>query len=748
MFPLFLFSARLLNGMMIALLAVQAAAAEGEISSGTRKMAERLAAIARDMLPMDNPFLNMERAELAQHHLSQATDLVDQLDLRQRLAVELLNGGKSAAAAAEFGRFEEQLQKARPDAFARLKPQLREYQALCHLRIGEQENCLTNHTSESCLFPIRPAGVHRLPRGSREAMRILSELLAENPSNLNARWLLNVACMTLGEYPAKVPAQWLLPPALFESDHDIKRFPEIAGGLGLDVDGLAGGSILEDFDGDGNLDLMVSSMGLRDPLRFFRNNGDGTFSDRTAQAGLTGETGGLNLIQADYNNDGFPDAVVLRGGWMGAAGRFPLSLLRNNGNGTFDDVTEEAGLLRFFPTQTAVWFDFNGDGWLDLFVGNESTPDHARPCELFRNNRDGTFTECAANTGADVVGFVKGVACGDYDNDGRPDLYISRRGQPNILLRNTGPAAPAAPSSSAWKFTEVTASAGVEGPVQSFPTWFWDYDNDGWLDLFVAGYQIRDAGDIARDYLGMETKAERARLYHNNRDGTFSDVAPAVRLNKVLYAMGSNFGDLDNDGWLDCYVGTGDPELGTLIPNRMFRNNEGTSFQDVTTSGGFGHLQKGHAISFGDIDNDGDQDVYETMGGAYSGDRYRNVLFENPGHGNHWITLKLEGVVSNRSAVGARVKLTLLKGGKKREIHRVVSSGGSFGASPLRREIGLGRADAIESIQITWPATGKSQQFTNVAMDRFYRIQEGAEDLASLPIKPFRLRPGTKAHQH
>src|SRR5262249_53339789 len=149
----------------------------------------------------------------------------------------------------------------------------------------------------------------------------------------------------------------------------------------LDRDGHAGGVVMDDFDGDGNLDLLMSSMGVQDPIQFFHNNGDGTFTERTGASGLTGEIGGLNIVSADCNNDGPLDFLLLRGVWMGVAGHYPNSLLRNNGNGTFDDVTEEAGLLSFHPTQTATWFDYNGDGWLDLFIGNETTSeDTPQPC--------------------------------------------------------------------------------------------------------------------------------------------------------------------------------------------------------------------------------------------------------------------------------------------------------------------------------------------------------------------------------
>jgi hypothetical protein len=259
-------------------------------------------------------------------------------------------------------------------------------------------------------------------------------------------------------------------------------------------------------------------------------------------------------------------------------------------------------------------------------------------------------------------------------------------------------------------------------------------------------------GDICADYLGLPSAGERARLFHNNQNGTFTDVTRAAGLDHVLHAMGCNYGDLDNDGWLDFYLGTGDPDLATIIPNRMFRNDGLGHFQDVTTSGGFGHLQKGHGVSFGDIDNDGDQDIYEDMGGAVSGDIYHNVLYENPGHGNHWIVFKLEGVQSNRAAIGARIQVVVDSGSGERSIFKTVSSGGSFGASPLRQEIGLGQAKAIRYASVFWPMTGKTQVLNKLTMDRFYRVREGASQAESWELKAFKIgTPGAHpghAHHH
>ena len=167
------------------------------------------------------------------------------------------------------------------------------------------------------------------------------------------------------------------------------------------------------------------------------------------------------------------------------------------------------------------------------------------------------------------------------------------------------------------------------------------------------------AADMAADYLGLPSTGERGRLYRNQGDGTFADVTRAAGLYKIVPTMGLNFGDLDNDGWLDIYLGTGDPDFSSLVPNRMFRNADGRFFQDVTTAGNFGHLQKGHAIAFGDVDNDGDQDVFAEMGGAFAADEACSALYENPGNANPWLGLELEGVRSNRSAIGARIKVTV-----------------------------------------------------------------------------------------
>ena len=213
---------------------------------------------------------------------------------------------------------------------------------------------------------------------------------------------------------------------------------------------------MEDFDNDHDLDLVVSNMDTAQQIRLFINQGDGTFEDHTEVAGLLGITGGLNLIQADYNNDGFVDFFVLRGAWFGDAGCIPNSLVRNNGDGTFTDVTIPAGLANVsYPTQTGGFADFDLDGDLDLFIGNEDLGQRPYRSQLFQNNGDETFTDIGATAGVSENLYTKGSVWGDFDGDRYPDLYVSNLGAPNRLFRNQGDGT----------FTDVAPELGVSPAV-------------------------------------------------------------------------------------------------------------------------------------------------------------------------------------------------------------------------------------------------------------------------------------------
>ena len=593
--------------------------------------------------------------------------------------------------------------------------------AVAYLRLGETENCLHHPSADRCILPIRGGGIHEQKAGSRKAIEYLGLLLKRQPTHLAARWLLNIAHMTVGEYPDEVPETLLVPPEAFESPQPFPRLMDVAPKLGLNTLSLSGGAIADDFDNDGWLDIVVSGWHPADQLRYFRNNGDGTFSERTEEAGFVGLFGGLNLKQADYDNDGDIDIYVLRGAWLAEAGRIPNSLLENDGKARFRDVTFDTGLGEdHFPTQTADWADYDNDGDLDLYVGNEVFPG-----QLFRNNGDRTFTDVAKSAGVENGDIAKGVTWGDYDGDRLSDLYVSNLGGANRLYHNNGDGT----------FTDVAMDLDVAFPFKSLPVWFWDYNNDGALDLFVPSYERR-VEDIAADYLGLPVvETELDSLYEGDGKGGFREVAADRGLTRITQPMGSNFGDLDNDGYLDFYLGTGYPAYEGLMPNLFFHNQAGKAFADVTMAAGLGHLQKGHGIAFADFDHDGDQDLLIELGGAYPGDAFTNALFENPGFGNHWLWIRLIGVKSNRFAIGARIHARFSDEGNVRSVYRWVNSGGSFGANPLRQHLGLGKAESIDLLEIFWPTTGETQQFREVSVNRLIEITEGESEYRTVSLE-------------
>jgi len=587
------------------------------------------------------------------------------------------------------------------------------------LRLAETQNCCLKHSPESCIVPIQGAGLHTRKEGSRMAMSFFLKVL-EHPAAEGAdderleldeasRWLLNIAAMTLNEYPNGVPEAHRVPVEFFRSSIEFPRFSNVMPHLGLDTFNLCGSVVIDDLDTDGDLDIFTCTWDVSGQTRIFRNNGDGSFSDVTETSGLLGFYGGLNLKHADYDNDGDLDIFIMRGAWLKAEGQHPSSLLRNDGHLKFTDVTFAVGIENFFPTKSSAWADYDNDGDLDLFIANETSPEIEAPCRLYRN--DGSkFVDVAAAAGVQARVFSMGSNWGDYNNDGWPDLYLSVTG-PNRLYRNNRDGT----------FTDVAGELGVDKPHASFSTWFWDYDNDGQLDIFVGA----TSGTVG--VLASDIRFELMHLYRNRGDGTFENVAPQVDLKYPASPMGSNFGDLNNDGFSDFYLATGNVPFSEIQPNVMFLNDRGRKFHNVTMAGGFGHLQKGHGVSFADIDNDGDQDVYVQLGGAYPVDRFSDALFLNPGFSDHHsIALQLEGYHSNRCAIGARLQLDVTEAdGTQRSIHHLLSAGSSFGNNPFRRTIGLGTAQKVDRLMIRWPRIDLTQELSNLSADRFYKIVEG-----------------------
>jgi len=597
------------------------------------------------------------------------------------------------------------------------------FQGVTAIRMGENDNCILCRGESSCIVPIAPAAVHTKPDGSRLAIKHFTEYLEQFPDDLGVRWLLNVAHMTLGEHPSQVDPRFLVSlDRFFHSEIDIGKFRDVGHLVGVNRFNQAGGAIMDDFDNDGLLDLAVTSMDTSMPMAFYHNKGDGTFEDRSESAGVTGQLGGLVCYQTDYNNDGRLDIFIPRGAWL----PYPVrpSLLRNDGDGRFTDVTAEAGLLEPVNSNAAAWADYDNDGWLDLFVACEKQPNR-----LYHNRGNGTFEDVASKAGVDgkEQDMYKGCTWIDYDNDGYPDLFVASMSGLPRLYRNNGNGT----------FSNRTGDLEIDGPRGGFSCWAWDYDNDGWLDIFATSYD-RTLTDVVRGMVGQTHTKSSPRLYRNLNGKRFENRTKEAGLDMVFATMGSNFGDFDNDGFLDMYLGTGDPDLGTLVPNRMFKNLAGGRFVEITGSSGTGHLQKGHAVACGDWDHDGDVDIFIEMGGALNGDKYHNILFQNPGQGNNWLTIKLAGVKTNRPAIGARIKV-VTAGEKPLTIHRHVSSGSSFGANTLRQTIGLAKADRIALLQIDWPASGTTQVFRDIPANQMIEVTEFAPDYRAVKTQPIPL---------
>jgi len=719
----------------------------------------KLEQVVQELPRSSHSYNNLHRAAYYRQQVKE--DPMYRQDHQFSVALELLRAGESQEAYQLFNN----LYQLPPDSLIftsqsseLFRSELLRYMALASFRLGEQENCIINHHHASCIIPLSPAAVHQLPKGSRQSIASLEQLLQSQPEDYESRYLLNLAYMTLGQYPDGVPQPWLIShPILLPAE---RWFKDVSMPQGLDVEGLAGGVIAEDFNNDGLTDLLISDWDIQTNLRLFLNRGQDGWQEVTAPSGLGDVPGGLNLVQADYNNDGWMDLLVLRGGWLGLYGKIPNTLLMNQGVTdelipTFKDVTKTAGMNSALPTQTATWADFNNDGWLDLFVGNESAVTYQyNPSEFYLNQQDGTFQEKGAEAGLLISDsaqksqfIVKGVASADYDHDGWTDLFVSTRDGKNFLMKNLGNDSQGIPV-----FEDVTERSGINPYQKTFTCWFWDYNNDGWEDLLVSGFHSEArydgksiAEDFGRELAHLPHSATTGLLYQNMQDGTFRNVTAEKGLDKILYMMGGNFGDIDNDGWLDFYCGNGEPDLRAIIPNRMFRYN-GAMFEEIS-SHGFGHIQKGHGAAFADFDNDGDQDIYMVMGGFYQGDIYRNMLLENQHNSdNHHIKIRLRGISSNRSGIGSKIQISIASGDTVRQIHRRVNSGGSFGASSLEIHIGLGQALLVDSLRISWQGSGTKQIFTKLPVNTSYIIDEeagivkndGTSDQLSLSKEPDR----------
>lgn len=607
------------------------------------------------------------------------------------------------------------------------------------LRFGELQNCLENHNERSCVFPLTTKAFHSLKTGAAEAIKTAEQILIIDPKNDSARWIINLAHMALGQYPKGVPKKYLLDFKTFNSPIAFPHFIDIAGKMGLTSSMTQNrAAVMEDINGDGFLDIIKSGRDYCEPVVYLEQNGQGQLVDKSAESNLGKQLRVFNILQGDFNNDGLIDLYLLRGAWDEKDEKIKVynSLMMNQGKAIFKESTMEAGLMGLAnSSNSAAIFDYNNDGWLDLFVCNE----HRSP-DFFENLKNGKFKNIIKESGIKNEGICKGVTAADYDQDGRIDLFLANYYSPKKLFHNNNNGT----------FSELTSQALKLAPDNLFSTWFFDYDNDGREDLYLSVFG-RKIKDMVRNIESPKEIQDKPHLIKNLGGGKFIDNSEALGLNMASMAMGANFGDINNDGFKDILLGTGGPNLNALTPNKMLLNLKGIKFIDVTEAGGFGHLQKGHGVSFGDLDRDGYVEILSMHGGLMPSDAFFPSLYQNPGmkaFHHHWVQLKLEGVRSNRSAIGAKIEITVSLPTGNNKIFHTINSGSSFGTNPLMAHIGLGTAKIIKELKITWPFKSSVQIFKNVKIDSFYKIKEDQKTMEKLNWNPIGLKYQVPATHH
>jgi len=496
------------------------------------------------------------------------------------------------------------------------------------------------------------------------------------------------------------------------------------------------GAAFFDYDNDGLLDVLIVNgstlehmkTGGDQMLALYRNNGDGTFSDVTAKAGLIKKGWGMGVCIADTDNDGFEDIFI--------TGFGPNVLFHNNGNGTFSDVTARAGITGSHWSTGCSFGDYDRDGYVDLYVANyiafdpRTVPKRGsnpfckymgidvmcgprglpgEPDVLYHNNGDGTFTDVTQRAGIRDPGYPGFTAAfTDFDNDGWPDIFVANDSAPNFLFHNNHDGT----------FSEVGLFSGIslngEGREQSnMGVAIGDYNNDGYLDFYITVFS-HDTGT----------------LFKNNGDGTFTDATASAGFGQSsmpYLGWGTAFVDLDNDGFPDLFVANGHvyPEidrfaLGSTYYERkqLYQNLGNATFREVTTEIGGGLLieKSSRGVAYGDYDNDGNLDLLIVN----LNDR-PTLLHNNCGSRNHWLTLKLIGTKSNRDAIGARVMIQV---GGRRQLAEVQSGGSYLSNSDLRLHFGLGGDTRVSNMEIRWPS-GLIEKLDNVMGDQILVITEG-----------------------
>ncbi len=542
------------------------------------------------------------------------------------------------------------------------------------------------------------------------------DLALERPTErLEALWLLKIAYDRSSGYPADLAPRYRFHTYAPPAAPSTVRFSDIAARAGVGKRDRGRGSAWLDYDLDGDWDLFT--VGIQTAHALFRNEGDGTFADATAQMGLADPRGGWAATAADFDNDGDDDLFTSRDAWEGNA---PNSLYRND-LGSFNDIGIEAGMADSADSFTAAWLDFDDDGYLDLYVANGVSGTGGENA-LLHNRQNGTFLDVAPPAGVADPSKTIGTAAGDYDGDGHIDLYAVNIGQLNRLYRKLGNGS----------FADAAATAGVLFPVEGgYVAFFFDLDNDGLLDLFVS--TMSAFPDVLNSQVtGEAIEPNRPFLYHNIGDGTFADITGPAGLAQSFGSMGAGAADIDNDGFVDIYLANGGPQMARLEPNALYRNRGDGTFADITSASGTGSLGKGHGATFADFDRDGDLDLYAGLGGHYDADVWENKLYRNDGVANHYISIELVGTRANRNAIGARA--TAFANGRAICSHR--QSGFGFGSSNSPAlHLGLGAATRIDSLHVVWPG-GTRQHFYDLPLDCAIRVIEGQTHYQTIRRSP------------
>jgi tetratricopeptide (TPR) repeat protein len=528
--------------------------------------------------------------------------------------------------------------------------------------------------------------------------------MTADPNNERARAAMWLATRSMGGYPASVPESFRME---VKAGYEPARvqFENIAAKIGLDKTSAGRGTAVFDYNNDGLLDIVVTA--AHGGCSLYRNNGDGTFTDVTIKSGLDKCINGFVIIAGDYDNDGFQDLFVTRQGfYYGDCG-----LYHNNGDGTFTNVTEKAGVQSWGPAYTASWVDYDCDGRLDLFIAYNlgGMFDRSRQNRLFHNNGDGTFTDVTEKAGLHSIFTTIGSCWGDYNNDGYPDLFLSSGlGRPQ-LFRNNGNGT----------FTDVSLAAGITDPVVGTACFFADYNNDGWLDIVQYTWSDHeDAIHTMKTGHGPEDGSPLV-VYHNNGDGTFTAKTREVGLDGCWGTMSGNFGDVNNDGYIDLLLGNGSPRMERLEPFILLENDRGT-FSNTTFAAGLPFAGKSHGTNCADLFGDGRMSIIIAAGGGYPGDLLMTAVHcpkELPGN---YLNVRLTGVRSNRDGNGARITLRC---GESRQL-REVTHGSSFGCLPLEQHFGLGHARQVDALEIRWPS-GLVQKVEDPPVNQTIRVTEG-----------------------